>query len=89
MISSRLKPWQQAQREGVAAIALVGGVAANQRLRQLLSEACWRSGHYRCLASPVYCTDNAAMIGVAALPKYAAGDFADLSLNAEPRLAII
>ena len=78
-----------AQREGVATIALVGGVAANQRLRQLLSERAAAVGIKAVWPAPVYCTDNAAMIGVAALPKYAAGDFADLSLNAEPRLAII
>lgn len=78
-----------AQRQGVATIALVGGVAANRRLRQLLSERAAAAGIRAVWPSPVYCTDNAAMIGVAALPKYAAGDFAELNLNAEPRLAII
>ena len=78
-----------AQREGVNTIALVGGVAANKRLRQLLSERAAKVGIRAVWPSPVYCTDNAAMIGVAALPKYAAGEFSQLNLNADPRLAII
>ena len=75
-------------REAVGTIALVGGVAANARLRFLLSERAAARGLAVLWPSPVYCTDNAAMIGVAALPKYTAGDFAPRSLNAEPRLPI-
>ncbi len=78
-----------AQREGLATIALVGGVAANKRLRQLLSERGEAVGIEVIWPSLVYCTDNAAMIGVAALAKFAAKDFCELNLNAEPRLDIM
>jgi len=77
-----------AVREKVDKIALVGGVASNDRLRELLSARCSARGIEALWPSPVYCTDNAAMIGVAAMEKYAAGDFADMTLNAMPRLAI-
>ena len=77
-----------AQREGVRTIALVGGVAANKRLRQLLQERGAAHGIRVCYPSPVFCTDNAAMIGVAAYDKWLAQDFAAWDLNADPRLSI-
>lgn len=77
-----------AVREGLKTIALVGGVASSRRLRQLLQERACRQGIDVIWPSPVFCTDNAAMIGMAALEQYAAGDFASLDLNAQPRLAI-
>jgi N6-L-threonylcarbamoyladenine synthase len=75
-----------AEREKLATIALVGGVAANNRLRRLLAERAAQAGICVVWPSPVYCTDNAAMIGAAGLDQYARADFADLYLNAEPRL---
>ena len=77
-----------ARREGMKTIALVGGVASNKRLRELLSARGAKYGMDVIWPSPVFCTDNAAMIGMAALEKYAAGDFAPLDLNAQPRLPI-
>ncbi|MBQ1501315.1 MAG: tRNA (adenosine(37)-N6)-threonylcarbamoyltransferase complex transferase subunit TsaD [Firmicutes bacterium] len=77
-----------AVREGVTTVAVVGGVAANQRLRQLLRERAAKYGIEVIWPSPVFCTDNAAMIGMAALEKYAAGEFAPLDLNAQPRLPL-
>lgn len=78
-----------AKRENMPTIALVGGVAANDRLRALLQQRAAEQGINAIWPSPVFCTDNAAMIGMAALPKYQKKDFADLSLNAEARLYII
>ncbi|NLF79977.1 MAG: tRNA (adenosine(37)-N6)-threonylcarbamoyltransferase complex transferase subunit TsaD [Clostridia bacterium] len=75
-----------AQREGLPMIALVGGVAANGRLRRLLRQRAKQAGIGVVWPAPVYCTDNAAMIGAAALDQYTQGDFADLYLNAEPRV---
>lgn len=77
-----------AQRERLPSIALVGGVAANQRLRHLLQERAAACGIGVCWPSPIYCTDNAAMIAAAAYPQYLAGDFAGLALNADPRLPL-
>lgn len=75
-------------REGLHCIVAAGGVASNQRLRELLTERA-RPHNIRVLwPSPVYCTDNAAMIGMAAYEQFVQKDFAPLSLNADPRLGI-
>ena len=68
--------------------ALAGGVASNSLLRSSLEEACKAEGvRYYC-PSPVYCTDNAAMIGVRAYYDHIKGRFADYSLNAIPNAPI-
>ncbi len=64
-------------------IALVGGVAANKRLRALLTEK--GAGLEILWPSAVYCTDNAAMIGAAAYELYSENKISSLSLNADPR----
>ena len=50
---------------GVERLSLVGGVAANQRLRQRLQEMCRQRGYQFFTPSLRYCTDNAAMIAKA------------------------
>ena len=70
----------------VPAVALGGGVAANSRLRAELRE---RLGSVPLLVPrPALCTDNGAMIGAAAAFRMAAGDRADLALDAIPSLAL-
>ncbi len=48
-------------------IVLVGGVAANERLRKMMIEKASENSIHVGLAPMEFCTDNAAMIGVAAL----------------------
>jgi len=55
-----------ASDQGLDTLVLVGGVAANLRLRQLLEAACRARGLQWRAAPLAYCTDNAAMVGVAA-----------------------
>jgi N6-L-threonylcarbamoyladenine synthase len=50
---------------GLSALAVVGGVSANARLRALLSERGEREGIRLALPPSAYCTDNAAMIASA------------------------
>jgi N6-L-threonylcarbamoyladenine synthase len=50
---------------GLSALAVVGGVSANSRLRTLLAERVEREGVRLALPPSVYCTDNAAMIALA------------------------
>jgi N6-L-threonylcarbamoyladenine synthase len=50
----------------VSDIAVVGGVAANRRLRQRMAEEAGRRGLVLHLPFPRYCTDNGAMIAAAA-----------------------
>ncbi len=72
----------------VADFALAGGVASNSALRASIAGACAAEGVNFYCPSPVYCTDNAAMIGVAAYYEYIKGNFADYALNAIPNLAL-
>jgi N6-L-threonylcarbamoyladenine synthase len=55
-----------AVEEGVPAVALGGGVAANGRLRELVGEGAARHGLRLAVPDRRLCTDNAAMIGAAA-----------------------
>ncbi len=68
--------------------AIAGGVASNSALRQALRSACEKRGVKLYCPSPVYCTDNAAMIGVAAYYEYIAGTRHGWDLNAVPNLKI-
>ena len=77
-----------AERLDLPLIVLAGGVAANARLRELLQTRAEAAGIRTLWPSPVLCTDNAAMIGAAAYDDYLAGKFADLRLNADPRLPL-
>ncbi|MBE6034978.1 MAG: tRNA (adenosine(37)-N6)-threonylcarbamoyltransferase complex transferase subunit TsaD [Clostridiales bacterium] len=69
-------------------IVLAGGVAANSKLREMLSEACDNNGIQLFRPAPVLCTDNAAMIGCAAYYNYKAGFVSDLTLDAYPNLPL-
>ncbi len=82
------KTMQAAESCGLKKIALAGGVAANSRLRAGMETACRERGYFFHVPSPIYCTDNAAMIGVAAYHEYLKGNFARLDLNAVPGLKL-
>ncbi len=66
-----------AAQTGIATIALAGGVAANSGLRQALEDKGRQLGWRTFIPKMAYCTDNAAMIGIAGYYKYLAGQFAD------------
>lgn len=68
--------------------AIAGGVAANTALRSAMEKACKERGVEFYHPSPVYCTDNAAMIGTAAYYEYLAGKTAGWDLNAVPNLKL-
>lgn len=72
----------------VAGLAVVGGVAANIRLRSELTEQAQRMNLTLHIPPIQFCTDNAAMIGATAYYKLRTGAMADLSLDVDPSLAL-
>ena len=68
-------------------IAIAGGVASNGTLRAAMEEACSKHG-YKFYRLPIFCTDNAAMIGVAAYYEYKKGTRHGWDLNAVPNLRL-
>jgi len=76
------------KQTGVKTVLLAGGVAANKRLRESLTEACSEQGLSFYYPPVELCTDNAAMIGCAGYYKYQRGQFAPKDLNAVPGLAL-
>ena len=79
---------QAAKEYGIDNIALAGGVASNSALRAGMEQACQKAGKQLYYPSPVFCTDNAAMIGAAAYYEYKKGVRHGLDLNAVPNLKI-
>ncbi|MGE1061293.1 tRNA (adenosine(37)-N6)-threonylcarbamoyltransferase complex transferase subunit TsaD [Megasphaera paucivorans] len=73
---------------GMKKIAVAGGVAANSGLAEAMETACRAHGYTLYRPEPVLCTDNGAMIGCRAYYMAMEGRFADLTLNANPALAI-
>ena len=73
------------ERTGVERVALVGGVAANRRLRARLGEDLDRRGVALFVPEPVLCTDNAAMIAAAGRFRLLRGERSDWGLDAHPR----
>ncbi|MGN0250905.1 MAG: tRNA (adenosine(37)-N6)-threonylcarbamoyltransferase complex transferase subunit TsaD [Oliverpabstia sp.] len=69
-------------------LAIAGGVASNGSLRRAMQEACEQQGIQFYYPSPIFCTDNAAMIGVAAYYEYQKGVRHGLDLNAVPNLKL-
>ena len=68
--------------------AIAGGVASNQTLREAMEKACKERGIQFYHPSPVFCTDNAAMIGSAAYYEYLQGRRDGWDLNAVPNLKL-
>jgi N6-L-threonylcarbamoyladenine synthase len=59
--------------EGVGRLAVVGGVAANERLRREMARAAAADGFRVVFPPPALCTDNAAMVAAAGARLLAAG----------------
>ena len=91
LVAALLRKLRRAVREtGIQHVAIAGGVAANSALRAALAEAAAQDG-WPGLYIPAFefCTDNAAMVAIAAHFQFEAGDFADAFLSPEPRLAVV
>jgi len=79
------KSEQALTETGTNVLCVGGGVAANGRLREQLSEMSNRTGAEVIIAPMEFCTDNAAMAGIA-WELYDAGRFAELDVDVTPGL---
>lgn len=77
-----------AEEFGIRKFAIAGGVASNQTLRKAMQKACEKQGVEFYHPSPIFCTDNAAMIGSAAYYEYLQGTRHGWDLNAVPNLKL-
>lgn len=76
MLLSRLK--KAARYTKVKDIAIAGGVSANSELRKSFLALCEENAWKAHIPAFEFCTDNAAMIGIAGHYKYLASDFTDM-----------
>ena len=82
------KSMKAAEAYQMKKFAIAGGVASNQTLRAAMQKACERQGLTFYYPSPIFCTDNAAMIGTAAYYEYLRGTRHGWDLNAVPNLKL-
>jgi N6-L-threonylcarbamoyladenine synthase len=75
-------------QEGLSALAVVGGVSANSRLRALLTLRVAETGVRLALPPMAYCTDNAAMIASAGRRALLADLRATRDLDIQPALQV-
>ena len=75
--------------QGLNSLVMVGGVAANSRLREMMREKAKEKFVAVHLAPKAFCTDNAAMIGTAALLRLISGGIpSSLELGVSGRLPL-
>ena len=79
---------QCALDQELSRLVVVGGVAANRRLRQALEQRCWKESLTLVMAPLEFCGDNAAMIGVAASQRLVSGCQSSLNIGVSPRLPL-
>lgn len=83
------RAWRAVEEYKIPKLAIAGGVASNSAIRQAFIDLCKEGDIPFYYPSPIFCTDNAAMIGVAAYYEYLDGKRAGWDLNAVPNLPLI
>ena len=73
---------------GYCELALAGGVACNSELRRQLGDALAKEGIGLYIPSPIFCTDNGAMVAAAAYRKAKLCRYASDRLDVYPNLNI-
>jgi len=79
------KAIQAVRDHGAGLLVVSGGVASNTALRTRLKEAASAEGVNLVVPERKYCTDNAAMIGIAGIRYFSEGLTAPLDINARSR----
>lgn len=87
LVNILLKKLKKAAKEtGIKEIAIAGGVSANSGLRTSLLELGEKQGWKVYIPEFEYCTDNAAMIAMAAHYKFLENDFCDQTVSPMARM---
>ncbi len=77
---------RRAVREtGITRLVMAGGVSANRRLRQRITEMMQKEGGEAYYPRPEFCTDNGAMIAFAGYQRLLAGQRESLAVKVAPR----
>ncbi|MBY5952434.1 tRNA (adenosine(37)-N6)-threonylcarbamoyltransferase complex transferase subunit TsaD [Algoriphagus marincola] len=84
----RIKLVQAAKETGIRQIAIAGGVSANSGLRKTLELEAKKRNWELFIPKFEYCTDNAAMIAMAAYFKYLEGEFSSLEVTPLAKMKI-
>jgi len=82
------KTIRAARNFGIKTVFVSGGVAANVRLRELLSDECTKIGAKMFHPSPSYCTDNAAMVACCGAYRSKRGIRSSMDITADPNLPL-
>ena len=82
------KTMAAAKAHDVGTVTIVGGVAANSRLRERMTTACMEAGRRLLAPSPALCTDNGAMIAAAGFNRLIAGQRSAMDIKVDPNLAL-
>lgn len=85
MLLGKLK--RAARETDICDIAIAGGVSANSGLREALQKTGHELGWRVFIPAFEYCTDNAAMIAMAAKFKFEQGDFVGQAISPLPRMS--
>jgi N6-L-threonylcarbamoyladenine synthase len=89
VVDMLMGPFERAaEQTGVRDVAIVGGVSANRGLRAAAQQMAERRSLRLHVPHPRFCTDNAAMIGIAGLHRLRAGFDSPLTLAAAPSLSL-
>ncbi|HET9488102.1 MAG TPA: tRNA (adenosine(37)-N6)-threonylcarbamoyltransferase complex transferase subunit TsaD [Chryseosolibacter sp.] len=86
MLLSRLR--KASEQTGIREIAIAGGVSANSGLRKDLTSLAETQGWNIFIPAFEYCTDNAAMIAMAAHYKFLNKDFSSLEVTPLARMPV-
>ena len=82
------KTLRAAEERGIGTVIVVGGVAANSRLRARMSEEGTKRGLTVVTPSIALCTDNGAMIAAAGMRRLALGESTPFDVSANPNMAL-
>lgn len=82
------KTFRAARQSGIKRIVVGGGVAANGRLRKVFLERAETEGFEVMISSPLYCTDNGAMIASLASFYAERGAYSTLDIKAYSRMVM-